>query len=124
MLLIIADKDPYDLEILRAGLTGPDREIISFVDGDNIITLARSRSPDVVVIAASLGHQGGLAVSYELKRMADNGEITEPKTVVLLEREADAWLANWSRCDAFLVKPVDPGELDAVVTDLAAAPVG
>ncbi len=124
MLLVIADKDPHELEVLRAGLTGPDREIIAFIDGDHIITLARSRSPDVVVVASSLGHQGGFAVSYELKRMADNGEITEPKIVVLIEREADSWLANWSRCDAFLTKPVDPAEVDAIVTELAGAGVG
>jgi DNA-binding response OmpR family regulator len=124
VLLVIADKDPHELEVLRAGLTAPDREIIAFLDGDHVITLARSRSPDVVVVAASLGHQGGFAVSYELKRMADNGEITEPKTVVLLEREADTWLANWSRCDAYLTKPVDPAEVDSVVTDLAGAGVG
>ena len=124
MLLVIADKDPHELEVLRAGLTAPDREIIAFLDGDHVITLARSRSPDVVVIGASLGHQGGLAVSYELKRMADNGEITEPKVIVVLERQADSWLANWSRCDAYLVKPVDPADLDAVMTDLTGAPVG
>jgi len=124
VLLVIADKDPHELEVLRAGLTAPDREIIAFLDGDHVITLARSRSPDVVVIGASLGHQGGLAVSYELKRMADNGEITEPKVIVVLERQADSWLANWSRCDAYLVKPVDPADLDAVMTDLTGAPVG
>jgi DNA-binding NarL/FixJ family response regulator len=124
VLLVLADKDPHELEVLRAGLDAPDREIIALVDGENIITLARSRSPDVVVVAASLGSMGGFAVSYKLKNMADNAEITEPKTVVLLERTADAWLAKWSRCDAFLTKPVDPAEIDAVVTELAAAPTG
>lgn len=124
MLLVIADKDPHELEVLRAGLSAPDREIIAFLDGDHIITLARSRSPEAVVAASSLGEMGGFAVSYELKRMADNGEITEPKVVVLLEREADTWLANWSRCDEFLLKPVDPAELDAVVTELIGAGVG
>jgi DNA-binding response OmpR family regulator len=124
VLLVLADKDPHELEVLRAGLDAPGREVIVLVDGENIITLARSRSPDVVVVAASLGHMGGFAVSYKLKNMADNGEIREPKTVVLLERDADSWLANWSRCDAYLTKPVDPAEIDAIVTELSPTPTG
>ena len=53
--------------------------------------------------------------------MARDGEIPNPKVIVLLERSADAWLAGWSRCDAWRVKPVDPAEIDEIITDLLAA---
>jgi CheY-like chemotaxis protein len=122
VLLVIADKDPYDIAILRSALSHPDREIIEVDDGQNVITLAHARSPDAVVVAASIGSMGGFAVSYELKTMADEGKIRDPKVIVLLERSADAWLANWSRCDAWRVKPVDAAEIDEVITDLVGAP--
>lgn len=120
MLLVLADKDPYELAVLRSGLASPEREIVEVRDGPNVVTLAHARGPDVVVVAASIGQMGGFAVSYELKTMADEGKIKDPKVIVLLERSADAWLANWSRCDAWRVKPVDPAELDEIITDLVA----
>ncbi len=122
MLLVIADKDPYDIATLRGGLSAPDREIVEVDDGENVVTLAHGRSPDVVIVAASIGQMGGFAVSYELKTMADEGKIKDPKVIVLLERSADSWLAGWSRCDAWRVKPVDVAELDEIIADLVGAP--
>jgi DNA-binding response OmpR family regulator len=122
VLIAIADKDPYDLQALQAGLAAPDREILIVADGENVVTLAESRHVDVAIVGASLGHMGGFAVSRELKMLADTGAIVAPKVIVMLEREADAWLANWSRSDAWLVKPVDIVELDRMVGELAAAP--
>ena len=117
MLLVLADKDPYDLAALRSGLSAPDREIVEVRDGGNVVTLAHARGPDVVVVAASVGQMGGFAVSYELKTMADQGKIKDPLVIVLLERSADAWLAGWSRCDAWRVKPADPAEIDEIIHD-------
>jgi CheY-like chemotaxis protein len=121
VLVVLADKDPYDIAALRSGLTSPDREIVEVSDGPNVVTLAHARSPDVVVVAASIGQMGGFAVSYELKTMADEGVIKDPKVIVLLERSADSWLAGWSRCDAWRVKPADPAEIDEIITDLVGA---
>lgn len=124
MLIVLADKDPYDLQALQAALAAPDREVLILADGENIITLAQSRSPDVVVVRQSLGTMGGLAVSRELKMLADAGAIVrEPKVIVLLEREADVWLAGWSRCDHYLVMPFDAVDVDRAVRELVGEPV-
>lgn len=123
VLIVLADKDPYELQSLQAALSAPDRELLILEDGDNILTLVQSRSPDAVVVGASLGQMGGFAVARELKMLADNGVIESTKVIVLLERSADEWLANWSRCDAHLTKPVDSAEVDRVVRELLAQPV-
>lgn len=123
MLIAVCDKDPYDLQALLAGLGAPDREVLLVADGENVITLAESRHIDVVIVGSSLGHMGGFAVSRELKMLAENGAIVAPKLIVLLERQADSWLANWARCDAYLVKPVDVVELERLVVELVAQPV-
>lgn len=123
MLVLVADKDPYDLDALKAGLEADDCEVVTTADGPVVLKLASSRSPDAVVAAASLGRMGGFAVSRELKRRSDSGEIREPVVIVLLEREADSWLAAWSRCDAWLTEPVDPADVDQLVRDLLASKV-
>jgi DNA-binding response OmpR family regulator len=122
VLIVIADKDPYDLQVLQAGLGAPDREVLIVADGDNVVTLAQSRRVDVAILGASLGHMGGFAVSRDLKIHADAGMLISPKVIVMIERDADAWLANWSRCDAWLVKPVDIVALDNLVGELAGSP--
>ena len=121
-LVVVADKDPYDLQVMQAALLSADRELLIVGDGENIITIASARSPDVVVVGQSLGQMGGFAVSRELKMLADTGEIREPKIIVLLERAADAWLADWARADAHLLKPVDPAELDELIDRLVGQP--
>ena len=119
MLIALADKDPYDLQAVQAALAAPDREVLIVADGDNVVTLAQSRRVDVAILGSSLGHMGGFAVSRDLKMHADVGAIVAPKVIVMLEREADSWLAHWSRCDAYVVKPLDVAELDALVGELA-----
>lgn len=118
MLIVIAEKDPYDLQALQAAFEASDCEVLAGYDGRVALTLTRARSPDAVVVASSLGSMGGFAVSREIKTSAEAGEHREPKIVVLLEREADTWLAGWSRCDAWLVKPVDPVDVADLVREL------
>jgi DNA-binding response OmpR family regulator len=122
LLIVLADKDPYDLQALQAALQGPDREVLIVEDGGNVVTLAQARSPDVVVVGSSLGQMGGFAVSRELKMLAEMGMITQPKVVVLLEREADSWLAAWSHCDVWRVKPVDFDEIERIVEGFVGQP--
>lgn len=118
MLVVIAEKDPYDLEALRAAFESLDCEVLAAFDGRVAVTLARERKPEAVVLASSLGSMGGYAACREIKTSVDLGEIPEPKVVVLIEREADAWLAKWSRCDAWLVKPVDSVDVADLVRNL------
>lgn len=123
MLVIVADKDPTDLESLRVGLAASDLQVLSATDGDVVVNLASRRGPDAVVVGASLNEMGGFAVSRELKTMAELGEIREPKVIVMLERQADDWLANWARADAWRVKPVDVAEIDQLVRELVTSRV-
>jgi DNA-binding response OmpR family regulator len=118
VLVVIAEKDPHDLEALRAAFEAPDCEVLAALDGRVAVTLTRERKPEAVVLAASLGSMGGFAASREIKTSAELGEISEPKVVVLIERAADAWLAGWSRCDAWLVKPIDPVDAADKVREL------
>jgi DNA-binding response OmpR family regulator len=122
VLIVLADKDPYDLQALQAGLVTPDREVLIVADGENITTVALERSPDVIVVGSSLGKMGGLAVCRDLKQQADQGRIREPKIIIILEREADSWIAKTVRADAFLVKPIDVAELDALVEQVVGTP--
>ena len=115
MLVVLALKDPQELQALKAAFESPECEVLTSYDGREVVALVRERSPDAVVVSSSLGQMGGFAVSREIKMSAEAGEHPEPKVVVLLEREADAWLAGWSRCDAWLPASSDPLDVSDLV---------
>ena len=117
MIVVVADKDPVELAGMRGAIESPENEVFSATDGSVVLKLAEQHEPHAVVVAASLGHMGGFAVSRELKTAAELGRIREPWVVVLIEREADAWLAAWSRCDAWMLKPVDPIDVANLVRE-------
>lgn len=118
MLVVVAEKDPNELQALQAAFESADCEVLACYDGRTALDLTRQRSPDAVVATSSLGSMGGFGLSREIKMSAEAGEHAEPKIVVLLERQADVWLAGWSRCDAWLVKPVDPQDVAELVRTL------
>lgn len=119
MLVLVADKDPYGLEAATSALRAPDVDVLTAMDGAEAMGIARDQLPEVVVVASSLGQMGGFALSRDLKTLAGAGAIPEPRILVLLERDADSWLAAWSGCDAWRTKPVESGELDRLVRELA-----
>jgi len=124
MRVIVADKDPYDLAAYKSAIEASDVRVITATDGAELERLVAEQLPDVVVVASSLGHMGGFACSRDLKTMQDTGVIPQIKVLVLLEREADAWLAAWSRCDAYLVKPIEPDEVARVTAELGGTRAG
>jgi CheY-like chemotaxis protein len=119
--VLLAHKDPHELDAIRTALESTDCEVVTAVDGADTLTVAYAEQPDVVVVSASLGRMGGFAVSRELKRRAVMGELPEPKIVVLLERAEDGWQAASARADAWLTHPKDKAEIDQVVRGLLGA---
>jgi DNA-binding response OmpR family regulator len=117
LIVVVADKDPIELAGIRGALESPDTEVFSATDGPVVVRLTQQHEPHAVVVGASLGRMGGFAVSRELKTLAEQERIREPWVVVLIEREADAWLAAWSRCDAWMLKPVDPTDVANLVRE-------
>lgn len=125
MKILLADKNPYDLEALRGGIQGPGCDVVTATDGREVMAAVASEAPDVIVANASLGQMGAMALSRDLKMFGDvEGNPASPKIVILLERPSDAWLANWARADRVLNKPVTPEQIAQVCEELVARPLG
>jgi CheY-like chemotaxis protein len=69
---------------------------------------------DVVVADNDMHPAGGLYLSREVKARGQMGRDVPP-VVLLLAREQDVWLSNWSQADAYVLKPVDPFDFAEVV---------
>jgi DNA-binding response OmpR family regulator len=74
-----------------------------------------------VVVDLQIGNMGGMAVSIDLRLEEYADRLPHVPVLLLLDREADRFLARSSQADAVLVKPFDPGTLRRVVKQLIAA---
>ncbi len=75
--------------------------------------------PDVLVVDGDLQPRGGFALLYDLRaKFAMDGRQVPP-SIVLIARAQDRFLVDWSGADRYLLKPVDPFALAAMVEDLA-----
>ena len=69
---------------------------------------------DVAILDGEATPTGGMGIARQAK-----DEIWQcPPIVVLTGREADSWLANWSRAEAAVPHPLDPIVLARTVADL------
>lgn len=70
--------------------------------------LAESRV-DAVIVDMQIGSKGGMAVIRSIRQETD--ELERPRTVLLLDRSADRFLARRAGADAAVLKPIGASEL-------------
>ena len=82
----------------------PEHDIQEFATGDALRAYIDDKSADLVILDAEASPEGGMGVSRQLK-----DEVFEcPPILLVTARADDAWLATWSRADAFVLHPIDP----------------
>lgn len=88
----------------RTGADVPEHDIHEFATGDALRAYMDEKSADLVILDAEATPEGGMSVSRQLK-----DEVFEcPPVLLVTARADDAWLATWSRADAFVLHPIDP----------------
>jgi DNA-binding response OmpR family regulator len=106
---------------VRAALCGPGFEVIDVERGHDVRKVVGDKHPDLVIVDLQIANMGGMAVSLDLRLEESGGRLPHVPILILLDREADKFLARRSTADAMLVKPIDPGTLRRTVKNLLAA---
>ena len=106
---------------VRAALCGPGFEVVDVERGHDVRTVVGDKHPDLVIVDLQIANMGGMAVSLDLRLEESGGRLPHVPILLLLDREADKFLARRSTADAMLVKPIDPGTLRRTVKTLLAA---
>ena len=82
----------------------------------------QERRHRVVITDLQVGSMGGMAITRTLRDAAAvDGEMA-PITVILLDRDADSFLAGRAGADAWIRKPFPPLDLRAIVDALLGDP--
>jgi CheY-like chemotaxis protein len=85
--------------------------------GPDVIATVDSGGVDLCILDGEAQPMGGLAVARQL----DQEVLDRPAVCVLIARQADRWLAHWSRAEGTLPMPVDPLTAPGLVADLLRA---
>jgi len=75
--------------------------------------LARSHL-DAVIVDMQVGSMGGMAIVRAIRQATDPSD--RPRTVILLDRSADSFLARRAGADAYVQKPINDAELRTALT--------
>jgi DNA-binding response OmpR family regulator len=98
----------------RPALDLPELEIVEVATGPVVLRTADKGGLDLMILDGEAVPEGGLGLTRQLK-----DEIYRcPPILVLTGRPQDAWLATWSRADAVVGHPIDPGQLADTVAAL------
>lgn len=99
MKYAIADKDTRRGYSLRAALPRSTAEVVVYNDGPAIIRDAAHLEGATVIVWMSLGQMGGFAVCKELDRLKGRPS----RIVLVVERNADKWIAAQAGADEVIV---------------------
>lgn len=116
-VLLATDAD-WVAEECEAALEG-DHRIVRVRRGAEVIAAIRGEDPDVVVLDLQIGNMGGMAACMAVRQEEAMGRLPPRSVMMLLDRDADEFLARRSEADAWMVKPLNPIRLARTVQSLA-----
>jgi DNA-binding response OmpR family regulator len=107
-VMLVADASWVTNEV-RAGLSLGDWEVEEVNDPRLVTALTKETRPDAVIVDMQVGSMGGMAVIRGIRGEIDQAD--RPRTVLLLDRSADEFIARRAGADAFVQKPINADAL-------------
>ena len=109
-ILLVADVS-WVASHVRATLSEA-RFSIKVIDDPRAVAEAVAASrPDVILVDFQVGSMGGMAVTRAVRDGVAADGVRRPAIVLLLDRDADAFLAGRSGADAWVRKPFSTDDL-------------
>lgn len=109
--ILVAADAKWVRDQVRTAFTAPDMRVVEVTRGQDVRDVFAREHPDLVVLDLNIGNMGGIAVALDLRLEESAGRLERARILLLLDREADKFLAKRADVDAILVKPVDAGIL-------------
>jgi CheY-like chemotaxis protein len=117
-ILLIAD-EPWIVDDVSAALHEHDITVVS--DPREAADAWNEARPDAVIVDLQVSSMGGMAVTRAVRDRARAEETGLPKIVLLLDRDADAFLAGRAGATAWVRKPFGGFEVRDLVQRLTSA---
>jgi DNA-binding response OmpR family regulator len=106
IVLLATDSNNIAAEV-DATLANDDCQVLRVRAGEDVLPVIRDRDPDLVVLDLQIGNMGGIATCLAIRQEEGAGRLEPRPIALLLDRDADKFLAQESRADGWLIKPID-----------------
>ena len=114
-VLLATDADRIHEEV-DAAVAGDDIEVVRVNRGVDVLPTVHDLAPDLVVLDLQIGNMGGMAACMDIRLDESVGKLDHVPVLMLLDREADIFLAERCDADGWVVKPLDPMRLRQAAT--------
>lgn len=109
-VLVATDSDATFNDV-DAALAGSSTTVTRVRSGREVRAAVIGQAPDLVVLDLQIGSMGGMATCMDLRLEEGAGRLDPHPILLLLDRDADVFIARRSGAEGWLVKPTDAGRL-------------
>ena len=106
-VLLVATGSDQTYEEVDAALSG-DYEVVRLYACADVVDAIQIHDPAVIILDLQIGNMGGVAACLEIRLESRAERIPVQNVFLLLDREADVFLAQEAEADGWVVKPIDP----------------
>ncbi len=107
MHVLLATDAQWVVDEIVAALSGPQTSFTVCRNGRDVADVVTTRAPDLAILDLQSGSMGGIAVAMDLRLDESSGRAPYVPVLMLLDRDADVFLARRSGADGWLIKPLD-----------------
>ncbi len=118
-MLLATDAD-WIHEDVDAAIAGDDIEVLRVREGVEVLPAVHAGAPDLVILDLQIGNMGGMAACMDIRLDQSVDKLGHIPVLMLLDRDADVFLAERCEADGWLVKPLDALGLDQAASALLA----
>ena len=118
-VLLATDAD-WIHEDVDAAIAGDDIEVLRVREGVEVLPAVHAGAPDLVILDLQIGNMGGMAACMDIRLDQSVDKLGHIPVLMLLDRDADVFLAERCEADGWLVKPLDALGLDQAASALLA----
>ena len=112
-VLLVADA-AWVVNEVKGALALGDWEVETLDDPRSVTDVITERSPEAVIVDLQVGSMGGMAVVRSIRQAFEGAD--RPRTVLLLDRSADDFIARRAGADARVLKPITASVLRSALT--------
>ncbi len=105
-ILVAAEASWIRSQVLNA-FVSPDQRVVEVERGQDVRAAVAEYDPSVVILDMQIGNMGGIAACLHLRLEAGDDRLPDVPVLMLLDRQADVFLARRSGADGWLVKPLE-----------------
>ena len=119
--ILIVEDSPTILYVMGDTLTKLGHEVLQAANGAEAVTMATEHKPDVVLLDVILPKLNGYQVCRKIKAQPETKHIP----IIMVTSKGKQTDRHWGLeqgADAYIVKPVDPDELQSILSQFIPLP--